>query len=144
MSMSLAYAEQARYLGLSGLRSVRRRRRKRRMRSRPIQLPARTRRSRARRLFPTVRSQPLKSKLRGRLTKTCRAVSRLNPADYPPLDRIPPLDSPEMRQWLSEIDLSNVPGNSPTYPGGCANQSNAQAVKDAGEDGTCWWTCGHW
>ncbi|BGP57143.1 hypothetical protein JCM8202_005419 [Rhodotorula sphaerocarpa] len=70
-------------------------------------------------------------------------ISRLNPADYPPLDRIPPLDSPEMRQWLSEIDLSNIPGITPTYPGGCANQSNAQAVTDAGEDGTCWWTCGH-
>ncbi|BGP26459.1 chitin deacetylase, carbohydrate esterase family 4 protein [Rhodotorula toruloides] len=69
-------------------------------------------------------------------------INQLNPAHYPPLDRIPPLDSPEVKQWLSEIDLSNVPSVNPTAIGGCANATNAQAVKDGGVDGNCWWTCG--
>ncbi|BGP02054.1 putative Chitin deacetylase [Rhodotorula toruloides ATCC 204091] len=70
------------------------------------------------------------------------AINQLNPAHYPPLDRIPPLDSPEVKQWLSEIDLSNIPSVNPTAIGGCANATNAQAIKDGGADGNCWWTCG--
>ena len=35
-------------------------------------------------------------------------------ANYPALDRTPPTDSPEVQQWLSEIDLSGVPTYSPS------------------------------
>jgi hypothetical protein len=35
-------------------------------------------------------------------------------ANYPELDRVPPTDSPEVQQWLSQIDLSNVPSYSPS------------------------------
>jgi hypothetical protein len=35
-------------------------------------------------------------------------------ANYPALDRTPPVDSPEVQQWLSEIDLSGVPSYSPS------------------------------
>jgi hypothetical protein len=35
-------------------------------------------------------------------------------ANYPALDRTPPVDSPEVQQWLSEIDLSGVPTYSPS------------------------------
>ncbi|GAA5869184.1 hypothetical protein JCM3774_003974 [Rhodotorula dairenensis] len=69
-------------------------------------------------------------------------IATLNPADYPPLDRIPPLDSPEMKEWLSMIDLDNIPDFGPTGIGGCANETNAAAVQNGNEDGSCWWTCG--
>lgn len=35
-------------------------------------------------------------------------------ADYPALDRVPPTDSPEVQDWLSKIDLTNVPSYSPS------------------------------
>ena len=35
-------------------------------------------------------------------------------ANYPALDRTPPVDSPEVQQWLSQIDLSGVPTYSPS------------------------------
>ncbi|BGP18597.1 chitin deacetylase [Rhodosporidiobolus nylandii] len=70
------------------------------------------------------------------------SLATLNPASYPPLDHIPPLDSPEMEEWLSEIDWDSVPDIEPTAPGGCANASNADALANAGPDGACWWTCG--
>ncbi|GAA5876922.1 hypothetical protein JCM8547_006311 [Rhodosporidiobolus lusitaniae] len=69
-------------------------------------------------------------------------ILTLNPADYPELDRIPPVDSPEVQQWLSEIDMENIPNIPPTGLNGCSNATNADAVANAGEDGTCWWTCG--
>lgn len=69
-------------------------------------------------------------------------IATLNPADYPPLDHVPPLDSPEMKEWLSQIDFDNIPDVSPTGLGGCANATNALAVQNGGEDGACWWTCG--
>ncbi|TNY23310.1 putative chitin deacetylase [Rhodotorula diobovata] len=72
-------------------------------------------------------------------------IATLNPANYPPLDRLPPTDSPEVQEWLSQIDLSVVPGNAPTGLNGCSNTTvNADALADAGEDGNCWWTCGGW
>ncbi|GAA6029177.1 hypothetical protein JCM8097_001638 [Rhodosporidiobolus ruineniae] len=73
---------------------------------------------------------------------TLPSIATLNPALYPALDRIPPIDSPEVKQWLSEIDLDNIPDIPPTAPGGCSNSSNAAALSEAGEDGRCWWTCG--
>jgi hypothetical protein len=30
-------------------------------------------------------------------------------ADYPALDRVPPTNSTQVQQWLSELDLSDVP-----------------------------------
>ncbi|GAA5991745.1 hypothetical protein JCM10908_001119 [Rhodotorula pacifica] len=69
-------------------------------------------------------------------------IATLNPANYPPLDKIPPLDSPEMKEWLSQIDFDNIPDVWSTGIGGCANATNAEAVKNGGEDGSCWWTCG--
>ncbi|GAA6000581.1 uncharacterized protein JCM10292_000495 [Rhodotorula paludigena] len=69
-------------------------------------------------------------------------ISTLNPANYPALDVIPPLDSPEMKQWLSEIDLENIPNYGPTGLNGCSNATNAEALAQAGGEGRCWWTCG--
>ncbi|KAK4702111.1 hypothetical protein P7C70_g4116, partial [Phenoliferia sp. Uapishka_3] len=64
----------------------------------------------------------------------------INPADYPALDLLPPIDSAQMKQWISEIDMTGIPNIPPTGLGGCANTTyNAQAIKDATTN--CWWTC---
>ncbi|GAA5868566.1 hypothetical protein JCM1840_005491 [Sporobolomyces johnsonii] len=70
------------------------------------------------------------------------SIATLNPAMYPALDRVPPVDSPEVQQWIVEAGLQNAPDFSPTGLGGCANATNAEAVANGGEDGSCWWTCG--
>jgi len=66
-------------------------------------------------------------------------VSKLNPANYPPLDKPPPTDSPEVLQWIQEVQQSGVtiPNISTTVTGGCpANPS------EAADPSRCWWTCG--
>ncbi|EED81500.1 candidate polysaccharide deacetylase from carbohydrate esterase family CE4 [Postia placenta Mad-698-R] len=66
-------------------------------------------------------------------------AAALNPKDYPTLDKTPPLDSPEVQQWIQEVKNSgiDIPGFAPTNLGGCAN--NTAAAADASR---CWWTCG--
>ncbi|GAA5897631.1 uncharacterized protein JCM6883_006761 [Sporobolomyces salmoneus] len=68
------------------------------------------------------------------------SIATLNPANYPALDRIPPIDSPEVQQWIKEVDLSQAPNIPLTQLGACSNASNSQAVTDAAKNG--WWTCG--
>jgi hypothetical protein len=66
-------------------------------------------------------------------------VSKLSPASYPPLDKAPPTDSPQVLQWIKEVQESGVsiPNISTTVPGGCA--ANPSAATDSSR---CWWTCG--
>ncbi|KAH9937406.1 uncharacterized protein B0H18DRAFT_1151881 [Fomitopsis serialis] len=63
----------------------------------------------------------------------------LKPANYPALDKTPPLDSDEVKQWIQEVQNSGVPipDFAPTNPGGCANNTQAAA-----NSSRCWWTCG--
>ncbi|KAF9056679.1 hypothetical protein BJ165DRAFT_1435566 [Panaeolus papilionaceus] len=63
----------------------------------------------------------------------------LVPSTYPPLDRLPPIDSPQVQQWIQDVANTGVviPNIAPTNPGGCAN--NTQAAADQSR---CWWTCG--
>ncbi|GAA5926289.1 uncharacterized protein JCM15063_000238 [Sporobolomyces koalae] len=68
------------------------------------------------------------------------SIANLSPANYPALDRIPPIDSPEVQQWIKDVDLSQVPNIPRTQLGACSNSSNSQAVTDAAKNG--WWTCG--
>lgn len=68
--------------------------------------------------------------------------ANLNVALYPALDRIPPLDSAVVKEWMAKIDWSNAPSSSPTGLGGCSNASNFDAVANSGKDDNCWWTCG--
>ncbi|KAI5475932.1 chitin deacetylase, carbohydrate esterase family 4 protein [Pseudohyphozyma bogoriensis] len=71
-------------------------------------------------------------------------LSTINENDYPPLDVLPPLNSTEMLQWISEIDMANIPNIPPTGIDGCANTTyNQGAILNAGPEGNCWWTCGH-
>jgi len=67
-------------------------------------------------------------------------VALINPANYPALDKPPPIDSPEVQQWIQEVKNSGVtiPNISQTLPGGCP--ANLQAVAD--DANRCWWTCG--
>ncbi|KAK8844049.1 hypothetical protein IAR55_006843 [Kwoniella newhampshirensis] len=59
----------------------------------------------------------------------------LTNANYPPLDMLPPTNSPEVQGWLSTIDFSKVPTYNVTT-GDCATDPGAIS------DGRCWWTCG--
>lgn len=64
----------------------------------------------------------------------------INPAEWPALDLTPPTDSPQVQQWISQIDWSVVPNIPVNQDGGCQNASNAQAFANAATNG--WWTCG--
>lgn len=57
-------------------------------------------------------------------------------ANYPPLDQPPPVDSDQVKQWLAELDLDDVPDYGETT-GACSTSPEAAADKDR-----CWWTCG--
>ncbi|SCV71529.1 BQ2448_3117 [Microbotryum intermedium] len=70
-------------------------------------------------------------------------ISRLNPANYPPLDKVPPTNSPEVQAWIAQADLANAPNIPVTGINGCSNSTfNADGLKNAGSNGYCWWTCG--
>ncbi|KAG9078174.1 chitin deacetylase [Ceratobasidium sp. 370] len=68
----------------------------------------------------------------------------INPANFPPLDQIPPLDSPQMQQWKAEVAASGIkiPSVAQTSAGGCSDPANAAALANATAQGNCWWTCG--
>ncbi|KAI0052911.1 carbohydrate esterase family 4 protein [Auriscalpium vulgare] len=67
------------------------------------------------------------------------AIATLAPANYPPLDKPPPTDSPQVLQWIQDVQNSGVtiPSFTPTVAGGCP--ANPAAVSDSTR---CWWTCG--
>ncbi|QRW02433.1 chitin deacetylase [Ceratobasidium sp. AG-Ba] len=68
----------------------------------------------------------------------------INPANFPPLDQIPPLDSPQVKQWIAEVAASGIkiPNVAQTSTGGCSDPANAAALANATAQGNCWWTCG--
>ena len=67
------------------------------------------------------------------------SVSTFKPSNYPQLDVIPPTDSPEVQQWIADVQSTGIqiPNISPTAPGGCPNNTAAAA-----DSSRCWWTCG--
>lgn len=63
----------------------------------------------------------------------------MNIQAYPPENTVPPTDSPQVKQWVSEIsgipqDILNI---TPTKDGSCGGDPAAAADKSR-----CWWTCG--
>ncbi|KAF7306607.1 Chitin deacetylase [Mycena indigotica] len=66
-------------------------------------------------------------------------AAALVPSNYPALDVIVPTNSPEVQQWIREVNSSGItiPNIAPTVAGGCP--ANAQAAADTSR---CWWTCG--
>ncbi|OSD04765.1 carbohydrate esterase family 4 protein [Trametes coccinea BRFM310] len=61
-------------------------------------------------------------------------------ADWPELDKIPPTDSDQVKEWMKELDGHDIPDITPTQDGSCAGDPAAAA--QAQERG--WWTCGGW
>ncbi|KZT58249.1 carbohydrate esterase family 4 protein [Calocera cornea HHB12733] len=59
------------------------------------------------------------------------------PANWPQLDVVPPTDSPQVQQWLQELNGYSIPNLTVTVPGGCA--TNPDII---GDTSRCWWTCG--
>ncbi|EJD55140.1 glycoside hydrolase/deacetylase [Auricularia subglabra TFB-10046 SS5] len=73
-------------------------------------------------------------------------ISSWNPAIYPPLDKAPPTNSPEVQQWIKDVQASGVtiPQIAQFAPGGTEGMCNvAQNKARIGNDTECWWTCGH-
>jgi len=60
--------------------------------------------------------------------------------DWPAQDVIPPTDSPDVTQWLTELEGFDIPDIAPTVDGSCIGDPAAAA--DAENRG--WWTCGGW
>jgi len=67
------------------------------------------------------------------------SVSSVVISDYPALDIVPPTDSPEVAQWVLEVQNSGItiPDIPPTIPGGCPTNPNVVT-----NTSVCWWTCG--
>ncbi|KAI0786100.1 hypothetical protein C8Q75DRAFT_867513 [Abortiporus biennis] len=66
-------------------------------------------------------------------------LSKVLPANYPALDKVPPTDSPQVQQWIQDVANSGItiPNITATVAGGCP--ANPQAAADTSR---CWWTCG--
>ncbi|EKM60819.1 carbohydrate esterase family 4 protein [Phanerochaete carnosa HHB-10118-sp] len=62
----------------------------------------------------------------------------LSPANYPALDKTPPTDSPQVQQWIQDVQNSGIaiPDFQPTQPGGCPAN-----LELASNETLCWWTC---
>jgi len=63
-------------------------------------------------------------------------------SNYPPMDKVPPIDSPEVKGWLAEVAAKNpnIPLIRQTVDGSCAGDPALAA--NASATGNCWWTCG--
>ncbi|KAL0947857.1 hypothetical protein HGRIS_010494 [Hohenbuehelia grisea] len=59
-------------------------------------------------------------------------------ADWPPVNVVPPGNSPEVTEWMKELDGHNIPDLSPTINGSC--EDDPKAAADSASRG--WWTCG--
>ncbi|KAI0315024.1 hypothetical protein OF83DRAFT_1201766 [Amylostereum chailletii] len=59
-------------------------------------------------------------------------------AEWPPSNTVPDTTSPEVKEWLKELDGVEIPNWAPTVDGSCAN--DPVAVSEA--EKRRWWTCG--
>ncbi|KAG9128128.1 chitin deacetylase [Ceratobasidium sp. 392] len=73
----------------------------------------------------------------------------INIASYPAFMSAPDVNSPEVKQWVSEVAASGVqipdiPKNvaAPAGSGQSLCQVNSAAAAKANAAGTCWWSCG--
>ncbi|KAF9308911.1 chitin deacetylase [Podila horticola] len=60
-----------------------------------------------------------------------------NIANYPPVNAVPPVNSPQMTEWLKEINLADVPKLA-LHPGNPPAACPQPATIPADQ---CWWTC---
>jgi len=67
-------------------------------------------------------------------------LTNFDASNYPPFDKPPPINSPEVQGWIAQVQNSGVeiPDIAPFSVGGCpANQDRIGNLTE------CWWTCGH-
>ncbi|KAF9351715.1 chitin deacetylase [Mortierella sp. AD094] len=62
------------------------------------------------------------------------SLRTLKLSEYPPQSAVPPVDSPQVKKWLSEIDLSGAPSIS-------LNSGEPPNCPDTVDEGVCYWTC---
>ncbi|KAG0354514.1 chitin deacetylase [Podila minutissima] len=60
-----------------------------------------------------------------------------NIANYPPVNAVPPVNSPQMTEWLKDINLADVPKLA-LHPGNPPAPCPLPATIPADQ---CWWTC---
>ncbi|KAJ7073246.1 carbohydrate esterase family 4 protein [Mycena belliarum] len=60
------------------------------------------------------------------------------PGQWPTMDKAIDTTSPQVQEWMKELDGYNIPDLKPTTDGSCVNDTAAAA--DAASRG--WWTCG--
>lgn len=60
------------------------------------------------------------------------------PVVFPPSGKVPPIDSPQVREWLSGIDLSGAPNIVPNT----AQPGNPPTCPTKIPEGVCDWACG--
>ncbi|KAF9525352.1 hypothetical protein CPB83DRAFT_552673 [Crepidotus variabilis] len=59
---------------------------------------------------------------------------------WPPADKVPDPSSPEVQEWMKELEGFTIPNIPPTKDGSCAGDPTA--ASQAKQHG--WWTCGGW
>lgn len=71
-----------------------------------------------------------------------RGKNRMNMALYPPRNKIPDVNSPQVKAWVAEIDWSKVP-NIPVAAGLAPETPHFPKCPPVEEldRTTCWWTC---
>lgn len=69
-------------------------------------------------------------------------LNSILPSNFPALDVTPPTNSPQVQQWMSQIDWSKVPNVTATVDSASCS-GNPTNLAQAGASGNCWWTCGH-
>ncbi|KAG0289471.1 chitin deacetylase [Linnemannia gamsii] len=71
-----------------------------------------------------------------------RGKNRMNMALYPPRDKVPDINSPQVKAWVAQIDWSKVP-DIPLAPGIDAKSPHYPLCPpDADIDrSSCWWSC---
>lgn len=63
-------------------------------------------------------------------------------SNYPAMDKVPPTDSPQVKEWIAQVKAKNphIPDSRQTVDGSCA--SDPALAANASASGNCWWTCG--
>ncbi|KXN92396.1 Chitin deacetylase [Leucoagaricus sp. SymC.cos] len=59
-------------------------------------------------------------------------------SDWPAQDQVPDTNSPEVQEWMKELEGFDIPDITPTTDGSCAG--DVAAAAEAAQRG--WWTCG--
>ncbi|KAI1316553.1 chitin deacetylase [Mortierella claussenii] len=67
-------------------------------------------------------------------TASASAATTAPASKYPTINQIPPIDSPEVQQWLKEIDLTGAP----TIP---LHTGDPPACPNPPDPNECYWTC---